>query len=309
MRWIIHILLTLPLFAAAQPGSSIVDARIDTNVIRLGEQVRLHLEVSHPSAVSVIWPSIGDTLSAHLEVVRDTGVDTAEAGTATMRQVRTLFVTAFDTGYWAIPPFRFIVNGSPQETKAMLVEVRTVEVDPSQPIRDIKDIVELPFSLMYWIRKHALWLLGGLAVTGVIIGLLLFLTRRKPVARAMTREVALPLADRILAALRTLEAERIWQQGDHKQYQSRVTDLLRGYIEERYQVPAMESTTDELLRELRVSPLNTDQRGRLENMLRLADMVKFAKAQPSPQENEQMMASAVRFVQDTAPRPEPVDHA
>ena len=309
MRWIIHILLTLPLFAAAQPGSSVVDARIDTNVIRIGEQVRLQLEVSHPAAVSVIWPAIGDTLSAHLEVVRDTGVDTTEAGTATMRQVRTLLVTAFDTGYWAIPPFRFIVNGSPQETKAMLVEVRTVDVDPSQPIRDIKDIVELPFSLMYWILKHAFWLLAGLVIIAAIIGLLLHLTRRRPNIPAAVKEVALPLSERVLAGLRSLESERVWQQGDHKQYQSRLTDLLRGYIEERYRVPAMESTTDELLRELRVSPLSTDQRGRLENMLRLADMVKFAKALPSPQENEQMMAGAVHFVEETAARAEPVDHA
>ncbi|HNU56940.1 MAG TPA: hypothetical protein PKN30_10150 [Flavobacteriales bacterium] len=304
-----HIVLVIPLVATAQPGSSVVDARIDTNVIRIGEQVRLQLEVSHPEAVSVIWPAIGDTLATHIEVVRDSGVDTAEATPGSMRQVRTLHLTAFDTGYWAIPPFRFIVNGAPQETKAMLVEVRTVDVDASKPIRDIKDIVELPFSLLYWIRMHALWLLVALATIGSLIGLLLYLTRRKSTIPVMTEAVALPLTDRVLAGLRSLEAERIWQRGDHKQYQSRLTDLLRGYIEERYRVPAMESTTDELLRELRVSPLNTDQRGRLENMLRLADMVKFAKALPSPQENEQMMASAVQFVRETAPRPEPVGHA
>ena len=65
-------------------------------------------------------------------------------------------------------------------------------------------------------------------------------------------------------------------------------------------MPALESTTDELLHELRVSPLNTDQQNLLGNMLRLADLVKFAKALPSPQENEQMMANALRFVQETA---------
>ncbi|HNR54920.1 MAG TPA: hypothetical protein PKJ19_07140, partial [Flavobacteriales bacterium] len=114
MRWMFHIVLVIPLVATAQPGSSVVDARIDTNVIRIGEQVRLQLEVSHPEAVSVIWPAIGDTLATHIEVVRDSGVDTAEATPGSMRQVRTLHLTAFDTGYWAIPPFRFIVNGAPQ---------------------------------------------------------------------------------------------------------------------------------------------------------------------------------------------------
>jgi hypothetical protein len=116
------------------------------------------------------------------------------------------------------------------------------------------------------------------------------------------------LYQRVLAALETLEKERLWQQGDHKGYHSRITDLLRGYIEERYHVPALESTTDELIRELRVSPLSTDQRGQLENMLRLADMVKFAKTTPSSEENERMMTSTVRFVSETRSTSELVGH-
>jgi hypothetical protein len=102
--------------------------------------------------------------------------------------------------------------------------------------------------------------------------------------------------------MRALEDQRLWQQGDHKAYHSKLTDILRGYIEERYQVPALESTTDELIKELRVSSLPTEQRDRLENMLRLADLVKFAKTLPSPQENEQMMAGGIQFVETTAPR-------
>ena len=124
------------------------------------------------------------------------------------------------------------------------------------------------------------------------------LRRKQPLVQAPVIE--LPLHERVLQQLAALDKERVWQQGDHKAYQSRLTDLLRGYIEERYQVPALESTTDELLHELRVSPLNTDQQNLLGNMLRLADLVKFAKALPSPQENEQMMANALRFVQETA---------
>jgi len=114
------------------------------------------------------------------------------------------------------------------------------------------------------------------------------------------QEERLPLHERVLRELEALERERLWQQGTHKEYHSRLTGLLRGYIEERYRVPALESTTDELLAELRVSPLTTDQRNRLANMLRLADLVKFAKALPSPQENEGMMAAANAFVRETA---------
>lgn len=309
MRWLVHTVLALPLVGAAQPGTGPVQARLDTNVIRIGEQVRVRLEVDLPTPTTIQWPQVNDTLSAHIEVVRDSGVDTVETTDGTLQLVRTLFVTAFDTGFWAIPPFHFVVNGMAQETKAQLIEVRTVEVDPTKPIRDIKDIVEAPFSLWFQLRENAVWLLAGLVLLALAIGLFRYWKQKRTRVPGPAIEVALPLVDRTLADLRLLEAERIWQRGDHKLYQSRLTDLLRGYIEERYGVHAMESTTDELLRELRVSPLSTDQRGRLENMLRLADMVKFAKTLPSPQENEQMMIGAVRFVQETAPRPATMTHA
>lgn len=307
MKWFRYIAFLIPLFGFGQ--SSYVGVRLDTAVIRIGEQARLHVEVSYPANATVQWPTIADTLNKHVEVVKDSGVDTAQATNGMMRQVRSLALTSFDSGYWAVPPFRFVIDGMPMETEALLLEVRTVQLD-SLTLHRIHDIHVLPFSMMYWIREHALWIAGGALAVAVLVTLLVLLLRKKkPQERQAAPEIAVPLHERILSALGALDRERVWQHGDHKAYHSRLTDLLRSYIEERYRVPAMESTTDELLRELRVSPLNTDQRGQLENMLRLADMVKFAKALPSPHENEQMMSGAQRFVMDTAPKPAPPDHA
>jgi hypothetical protein len=293
-----------------QGQNSYVDVRMDTTVIRIGEQASLHLVVSYPANASLQWPAVTDTLNKHLEVVKDSGADTTQATNGLMRQVRTLAITSFDSGFWAVPPFRFVINGTAMETEALLLEVRTVQLDSAMALRSIHDIQVLPFSLAYWIREHAPWVAGGaLAVAVLVTILVLLLRKKKPQEKSAVPETVLPLHERILAALGQLDQQRVWQQGDHKSYHSRLTDLLRSYIEERFRVPAMESTTDELLLELRVSPLNSDQRGQLENMLRLADMVKFAKALPSAQENEQMMSGAQRFVKDTAPKPSTPDHA
>jgi hypothetical protein len=78
-----------------------------------------------------------------------------------------------------------------------------------------------------------------------------------------------------------------------------VTDTLRGYIEERYSIPALERTTDELLHALRVSPLSPEQYQMLANMLRTADLVKFAKAVPTPSENEQLLQAARDLIRAT----------
>lgn len=293
--------ILMPLALAAQ-GVPRVSLSADTTVIKIGEQVQLLFTLEHgANAQSVQWPAVGDTLSAHIEVIKDSGPDTVPADGGFIRAVRTITITSFDSGFWAIPPLPFIVDGEQMNTDPLLLEVRTVPVDSTHTVRPIKDIITLPFSPWYWIRSHAYWIAGGVAILLALVFGISYFRRERPAPMVQQAPANIqPLHERVLAALLSLDKERIWQQGDHKKYYSRLTDLLRSYVEERYRVPAMESTTDELLRELRVSPLNKDQRTQLENMLKLADQVKFAKAQPSPQENEQMMIAANRFVKETA---------
>ena len=126
--------------------------------------------------------------------------------------------------------------------------------------------------------------------------------RREPTAmEAPGPEV--PLAERTLMALQLLEQQQLWQQGFHKQYHSELTDILRNYIEQRYEVHAMERTTDELMLTLKLSPIDQEALGMLHNMLLLADMVKFARMSPLPLENEGMMTNAIRFVERTTTSP------
>ena len=298
MRSIGILLLLWPILAQAQVPS----ASLDTAVLRIGEQVELLLSIDLPTdapAGMVNWPVFGDTLINQLEVVRKGPVDSVQDA-AGLHLTQRIFLTSFDTGHWAIPPFTFVVSGSPQETSPLLIEVRNVALDDPKVQRPAKTIYEVPFSIGYWIRAHLVELLAGLGALVLIIAGLFYLTRKRKTVPAPVVEAPLePVHLRTLRSLRELDASRLWQQGEHKAYHSRITDLLRSYIEERYQVPAMESSTDELLQELGVSPMNNEQRTHLENMLRLADLVKFAKAMPTPAENEQMMAGAIRFVEAT----------
>ncbi|MBK8500308.1 MAG: hypothetical protein IPL52_16185 [Flavobacteriales bacterium] len=282
--------------AMAQSGSP-VSVLLDHDTIPLGGRAMLTIVVDGQGS-PVAWPVIGDTLNAHIEVVGMGGIDT----TAEMQLVRKLALTSFDSGYWAVPPFTFTIAAREVESEALLLHVQGVRLDSAAVPADMKPIHEPPFSMLWFMRAHWEWFAaGGAMVLAVALVLLVLrrMRRKQPAQEAPVMDV--PLHERVLAALDALDRERLWQQGEHKAYQSRLTDLLRGYIEERFQVPALERTTDELLYELRVSPLNTEQQNLLGNMLRLADMVKFAKALPSPQENEQMMSSALRFVRDTMP--------
>lgn len=302
MRWVTIILLLVSGVLRAQ----VTTVQADTTVIRIGEQVTLTLGTSWDPGSGIpdiVWPVIGDTLSRNLEVVGVSDPDTATSADGSIRSTIRVRITSFDTGYWTIAPFEFTINGVQTETDPLLVEVRPTPLDESGSLRDIRDIHEVPFSLMHALLGLLPWLLGGLAVLIAILLIAKALRRRRSQARTSEKEAPpLPLHERVIAELQAVEAQRLWQAGDHKTYQARVTDILRGYIEERYTVPALERTTDELLKELRLSSMEQDQRIRLANMLRLADLVKFAKGIPSAVENERSMIEAIRFVQGTAAR-------
>ena len=193
-----------------------------------------------------------------------------------------------------------MVNGDSAETSPLLLTVNTVEVDTSQAFRDIKEIYELPFSWQYWLRQNWPYIAGGLAVLAVLVLVIREVKRRRrEIVPVQPEAPPQPLHVRTLLALEAVEKRKLWQQGLVKQHHSEVTDILRAYIEERFSVPALERTTDELMIHLKLSTMDQGHREQVRNLLQLADMVKFAKWNPSPTENEEVLTGAIRVVQGT----------
>ncbi len=306
-------ILMMPCVSFMQAQDTKPEAKLDKDQILIGQQALLELGVTYRAdqgrTTDIVWPTFTDTLSGHIDIVKDSGVDTVlpdkQGDPYLFRQTRTLAITSWDSGYWAIPPVRFVINGDTTETTALLLTVNTVQVDTTQGIKDIKEIYEVPYSWMDWLRENWAWVAGGAVLAAILVVLIRFLVRRgrRPREIKVLAPVVKPLHVRALEALEAINRRNLWQQGLSKEYQSEVTDVLRSYIEERFNVPAMESTTDELLASLRLSEMNAGQREQLANMLHMADMVKFAKWTPLPAENEQLMAGAIKLVQQTASQP------
>lgn len=292
-------LFALPALVFGQQASPV--AELDTNLIRIGEQVQLTIRVDSPKGADFQWPALADTLPQRMEVVRDAGTDTVLGGAdGSISLRRKIVITSFDSGTWAIEPIRMVVNGDSVETNALALQVATVQVDTTQAIRDIKGIYEVAPDRWAWLRKNWPWLAGGAAVLLAVLGFVLWFSKRKKPELVTPPSPVLPLHVRMRSALEEVERKRLWQQGLHKQYHTEVTDILRHFVEERFGTPALEKTSDELLQELKLSSMSAEQRGKLGNMLHLSDLVKFAKLTPAPSENEQLMASALRMVEDHA---------
>lgn len=285
-----------------------VRAVLDTAKIRIGEQVKLDLYLLYDpnKGVSKIeWPTIGDTITEKIEVISTTPVDTtmpSKTDPGILQQHQQLLVSAYDSGYFAIPPFKFIINGdtaNPVYSEALLLEVHTVPTDSSaKKIKDIKEPLGEPFSWL-WYKEYFYW---GIAALFFIAAIALYVYyRNKRLANKIIEpeKPKIPAHITALASLERIRESQIWKEGKVKEYYSDITDTIRLYIEERYGIMALESTTDELLSMMKSQVIDNVSKEKLQVMLKLADFVKFAKMIPMEQEHALTLQSAFDFVNGT----------
>ena len=99
--------------------------------------------------------------------------------------------------------------------------------------------------------------------------------------------------------LEELRLAKVWQTGKVKEYHTQLTDIVREYLENRFHFEAMEMTSDEILEEIANQKVNKEATSKLAGILQLADLVKFAKGQPTPLENDLSLSHGVDFVNET----------
>lgn len=280
-----------------------VEAKLDKTTIALGDQTILHLIAQLPANSHVDFPVLADTISSKIQIVEigktDTIADKNNPGVKTIS--RQYIITSFDAGLHMIPAYTFGSKSGSFNTAALPLEVTAVKVDTTKAIFDIKEPLAVSYSFMDWLRDNwKLVLLLGLAIL-VIVGLIWYFikkSRNKP-ARVEPPKPIVPLHTIALDKLNALKKEKLWEQGQVKQYHSHLTDIIREYLEKRYEINALEQTSEEIfagLRHLNISEQNTNK---LRQMLLLADLVKFAKATPLNSDNEQSMENAISFVMNT----------
>jgi hypothetical protein len=155
----------------------------------------------------------------------------------------------------------------------------------------------VPFSWKEFLKEYGWYIAGGIAVILAIALFFYWRARRKkptPVAKPVIRRPAHEIAFEQLAAA---EKEKLWQNGNYKEYHSRLSDIVRTYIEHRFGINAMELTTDEILASLKTMPAR--EKDLLRHVLSLSDLVKFAKASPINTENELSISYARDFIEAT----------
>ena len=271
-------------FLLAFPMLYAQEVKVETNTknIKIGEQIQYKVSVETPANTPVYFPE-GQTF-APLEMVKTRAADTLRDG-GKYRLVKEYYLTQFDEGHYTIPSQKIRINNKDYFTDSLLVEVHTVAIDTlKQPLYDIKPIQEVkkPFTSYGWI----LTIIAAVLLL-LIVAFVYFVFIRKKKFPFLQTQKKLPPFDRAIQDLKELQNSKYLIQSQHKEYYTRLTDIVKAYLEEEVHILAKESTTDELLTKINLLQekgklnLNQETITNLKRVLQTADLVKFAKNKPS----------------------------
>lgn len=287
-------ILTLLFTTLSWAQSVSFSAEIDTNRILIGDQFTLQLNGQVNEGTAFEWPIIPDTISG-LDFVTISKIDTiTEDGIWNLSQELTL--TSFDSGYVAIPPLMLKVNGAEASSKALAVAVAFPELSEEQDYFDIKEPLEPPFN---WVPLVIVLL--SIIALGIILGLLFRWWQKRKTNKELTPEQMMTPYEYAQVQIIEIEKEQLWQAGKTKEYYSRLTDVMRLYMERQMHINAMESTADELIDKMKELRLATELKDKIDKLLHLSALVKYAKETPTVSQNDEALVTVKHFLEQTKP--------
>ncbi|WDF59471.1 hypothetical protein PQ462_22515 [Flavobacterium sp. KACC 22758] len=266
------------LLSSAVFGQKQVETSIDTTKNKIGAEFKLTLKTVVNANSKVVFPK--DKRFGALEVIQSYPVDTVKKD-GSYELIKKYGLTQFDSGRYVIPSVKILIDKKPYFSDSIRVEVANVKVDTlQQKMYDIKDITPAEDGIGDW-WKYVLALVIILA-----IGAGIYWYVKKHQKKKIEEEVYKTPIEKATSLLNNLEQKELVQKGEIKEYYSELTDIARNYIEEAIHIPAMESTTSELIQAIRTAStkkkmtLTPETVENLERVLRQADLVKFAKSKP-----------------------------
>lgn len=302
MKRIIQILLftILSISASAQIQRGLI-IQLDTQHILIGDQINMTLEMRSHVKDKITFPQIGDSLTADVEVVSKDFPDTSYGDNLEQLIIKqNIKLTAWDSGVYKIQPIASTINGDSAFAQGFAIGVYTFPIDSTNAITDIKGNLVDPLTFTDYVKAYWQNAAIALAIALLIFGIYYYFSKRKKTVEEIV-EITPEIPAHILAfqRLKNLEAKKLWQTGKSKDYYVRLSEILREYLENRYQILALEQTTDEIIGDLRQAGVKEQTRNQISELLSLMDLVKFAKQQTLESENEQAIKSARIIIENT----------
>jgi hypothetical protein len=313
--FVLLLLFVSAMSISAQRAS--VQISVQPAEILIGEQAFVTLRVIAPEGAQIYFPIYEHELIPGIEVLGMLPLDTLVEN-----NVMTInfgyIITSFDAALYYVPFMPIMFEGdtifsnsfginvvAPELTERTLAEIERLHTQQVDGINfeelgtyDIKPIRRAPFVWTDWL--WIVWIFLGILFLAALFGVLFYLyLRKKNKGYFFAPPVVIPPHVLAIQEIDKLKAEKIWQQGREKEFYTKLTDILRIYIAERYGVNALEMTSGEIMNEIEKRAEVDSVCENLKQILSTSDLVKFAKHKPYNDENDLSLVNAYFFVSQT----------
>jgi len=280
-------------------GESIsVRADVNKGFVTIGEHVQCTVLVRHSSAIRLLSSiEFPNTRDFEIKVSRDISPKEEKGVMISGRQFE---IAAYGLGEFVIEgiPIQYMsASGEQKEIRTNRLYITVESVDksgkPKSDIRGIKGPADLPSTIGRWMLVLIFLLL--LAASGMILWKRF--VHGKPLSPV--DNVVLTPHEEAYQALRRLYDSSLIREGRVKEYYIRLSEIIKRYLERRFEFSAVEKTTEEIVSDLRHIELDGAIRSAIRGFLDDTDIVKFAKYLPEPQEIVAINRQSMNIVDKT----------
>lgn len=275
-----------------------VFADTDSVEYTVGDYINYSLELRYPKGVTVTIPSVKDSIK-NLDFIKEEEPILQESETEIYELHKYIF-SRYDSNDVIIPAYdiAYTTDGTNFQyvrVNQVNILVKTIEVDAQADIQDVKAPIRIPLD---WLLIIIVILVLTLIALTSFFGYKYYKRKHSSSEPTEIQVKVLPF-EKALNKLHELEDKKLWQQGQVKEYHSEITGIIRDYFEDRYHFQALEMTTPEIIKSIKSRDVKVEVVAKTEEFLANADLVKFAKFQPIPTVNEEMMEEAYFIVDNT----------
>lgn len=304
--------------AIAEAAPLKISTKLDSATLLMGKRGNLRIEVVQDKNVKGEFPlfahfdnkGILTLLNDTVELSKDMAIDTVDIGNGRIQINCNVPIQVFDSGMYQLPSIEFVAGRDTARSNLLNLTVLPVKgLTAETPIKPMTDVSEPENASIFdnvpdWLYYY--WWIYLLAIA-LIAGAIWAWRRYRKEGTILIRKSEESPYDQAMNALKILKGKKLWETGHEKAYYTELTEILRVYLERRFNIRAMEMTTAQIMSTLADITKYDVPREKMRDILDMADFVKFAMVRPLPDDNTTLYNNAVEFVESTRPMPEMSD--
>lgn len=287
-----------------------VKLSLDSAFLLMGRTTPLHLELVAPENPEGHLLIPKDSMCDKVEILKLLKADTTQLGNGRIEVKQDIILQSFDSGVYRMNPIMYVVGNDTFRSNRLVLKVYPVDIDSLETIHDYADVADIDRSFIDYLPDfvvdYGLWILALIIVLGGgAYAYYLLRNRKNPFAAPAPKPV--PPYEKAIDELNRLRSEKLCESGREKEFYTRLTDILRIYLQGRFGINAMEMTSTQIRQTVNSNEETRLSKENMDRVLEIADFVKFAKVRPLPDDNVRAFSSAMQFVEDTKPKPAPTE--